>query len=149
MQQAKEGLYMEINGVVGHLVRRLYQQSSRVFSMRALEAGFDLTSVQFAAMGAILAHPGIGQAGVAASIAYDRTTIGGVIDRLEKKGYILRSVSSQDKRARELFLTPAGQQVFSTLRPIVQGLQGEILQHLDEDERAMFVALLQKAVNDE
>lgn len=140
---------MEINGIVGHLVRRLYQQSTRIFSTRALEAGFDLTSVQFAAMGAIRSHPGIGQAGVATEIAYDRTTIGGVIDRLEKKGYIKRSVSAQDKRARELFLTPQGEQVFSTLLPIVQGLQREILQHLDEGERLVFLPLLQKAVNDE
>jgi len=139
---------MRINGITGHLVRRLYQQSTRIFSTRALEAGFDLTSVQFAAMGAIRAHPGIGQAGVATAIAYDRTTIGGVIDRLEKKGYIVRSVSSQDKRARELSLTPVGEQVFSTLRPIVQDLQGEILQHLNEEERAIFLPLLKKAVND-
>ncbi|HBZ43619.1 MAG TPA: MarR family transcriptional regulator [Maritimibacter sp.] len=140
---------MEINGIVGHMVRRLYQQSSRIFSTRALEAGFDLTSVQFAAMGAIRANPGIGQAGVATAIAYDRTTIGGVIDRLEKKGFVKRSVAQQDKRARELFLTPEGEQVFTTLRPVVQGLQSEILQHLEEDEKATFLKLLQKAVNDE
>ncbi|MCZ4291583.1 MarR family winged helix-turn-helix transcriptional regulator [Hoeflea alexandrii] len=119
-----------------------------MFTTRVLAAGYDLTSVQFAAMGAVRAVPGIDQAGVAAAIAYDRTTIGGVIDRLEKKGYIVRAVSAHDRRAREISLTPMGDQVFSTLQPVVQRLQREILQCLDDEEHATFMALLQKAVGD-
>ena len=73
---------MEAYGMAGHLIRRLQQISTQVFTTRAREAGFDLTSVQFAAMDAIREKPGIDQAGVAAMIAYDKATIGGVIDRL-------------------------------------------------------------------
>lgn len=139
---------MEFNGVAGHLVRRLHQISTRIFTKRTHEAGFDLTQVQFAAMDAIRAHPGIDQAGVAALIAYDRATIGGVIDRLEQKGHIKRTVSSKDRRAREISITPEGDQLYSALKPVVQNLQSDILQGLNETERATFLALLQKAVND-
>lgn len=139
---------MEIHSMTGHLIRRLHQISTRIFATRTQEAGFDLTSVQFAAMNAIRTHPGIDQAGVAALIAYDRATIGGVIDRLEQKGTIVRTVNSRDRRAREISLTPEGNQLYSTLQPVVQSLQLDILQRLDETERATFMALLQKAVND-
>ena len=54
------------------------------------EAGFDLTPVQFAALAVIAEHPRIDQATLAGLIAYDRVTIGGVVDRLSQKGYILR-----------------------------------------------------------
>lgn len=139
---------MEIHSAAGHLIRRLHQISTRIFAKRTQEAGLDLTSVQFAAMDAIRAHPGIDQAGVAALIAYDRATIGGVIDRLEQKKYIVRSVSARDRRAREISLTPEGSLAYSTVQPVVQSLQREILERLDETEYAALLPLLQKAVND-
>ncbi|WP_292685703.1 MarR family transcriptional regulator [Novosphingobium sp.] len=78
---------MDIYGMPGHLIRRLQQQSTQVFAARMREAGFDITPVQFAAMDALAARPGIDQATLAQLIAYDRATIGGVVDRLEGKGW--------------------------------------------------------------
>ncbi|MBV7407518.1 MarR family winged helix-turn-helix transcriptional regulator [Maritimibacter sp. DP1N21-5] len=137
---------MEAYGMAGHLVRRLNQISGAVFARRMQEAGVDLTSVQFAAMDALASHPGIDQAGVAARIAYDRATIGGVIDRLVGKGYVERIVSKRDRRAREVRLTTEGAQVFEEILPIVRDLQDEILGGLSEEERGAFLALAQKAV---
>ena len=96
--------------MAGHLIRRLHQQSTQVFQARTQAAGFDLTSVQFAALDAIAQQPGIDQASLAATISFDRATIGGVIDRLEQKGLVQRVVSAQDRRARQLQLTPEGEQ---------------------------------------
>ena len=96
---------MKVQNMAGHLIRRLNQASTHIFAKRMQETGVDLTPVQFAAMDAIASYPGIDQAGVAARIAYDRATIGGVIDRLEQKGYVRRSVSTPDRRAREVHLT--------------------------------------------
>ena len=137
---------MEALGMAGHLIRRLHQQSGAVFLTRAREAGFDLTSVQFAALDAIRAHPGIDQAGVAALIAYDRATIGGVIDRLEGKGLVARVVSPRDRRARELRLTDEGARVFAAFLPVVSALQAEILGPLSEAERAVFMDLARRAL---
>ena len=89
---------MELHDMAGHVIRRLHQQSTQVFVHRTQAAGFDLTPVQFAALDAIHAHPTTDQARVAEMIAYDRATIGGVIDRLEQKGWIHRVVSAQDRR---------------------------------------------------
>lgn len=138
---------MKAHGMAGHLIRRLNQISTQVFSKRMQEAGYDLTSVQFAAMDAIITRPGIDQAGVAAMIAYDRATIGGVIDRLEQKGYVERRVSKRDRRAREVRLTASGLRVFEEILPIVTDLQEEILAKLDRTERARFMELAAKAVD--
>jgi MarR family transcriptional regulator, temperature-dependent positive regulator of motility len=86
------------------------------------------------------------QAGIAAEIAYDRATIGGVIDRLELKGLVNRIVSPRDKRAREVRLTKAGGQLTKQVMPIVQGLQVDIPPGLFDDERKTFLALATKAV---
>ena len=137
---------MKIHGMAGHLIRRLNQASTQVFTRQVQEAGVDLTPVQFAAMDAITNHPGIDQAGVALRIAYDRATIGGVIDRLEQKGYVTRNVSKQDRRAREVWPTDKGVRVYEDILPVVAALQDEILPGLSAEERAMFLDLAAKAI---
>lgn len=130
----------------GHLIRRLHQVSTQVFARRIREAGFDLTPVQFAAMDAVISTPGIDQAGIATRIAYDRATIGGVIDRLEQKGLVTRNVSRSDRRAREVWPTDKGAQVLAALLPVVEAMQDEILAGLDGIERTRFLELAAKAL---
>ena len=136
---------MEAYEMAGHLIRRLQQISTQVFTTRAREAGFDLTSVQFAALNAIAQNPGADQATVAGMIAYDRATIGGVIDRLESKGLVQRTISKRDRRARELSLTDSGQETLGRLRSVVRALQPDILTGLNDEEKAEFLRLAAKA----
>lgn len=127
--------------MAGHLIRRLHQHATLVFVQKTQAAGFDLTPVQFAALDAIHAHPATDQARVAELIAYDRATIGGVIERLEQKGWVRRVVSERDRRARELSLTAEGKRIWAALLPVVRELQEEILQPLGSAERARFLKL--------
>lgn len=139
---------MKAHGMAGHLIRRLNQISTQVFSTHTQEAGFDLTPVQFAALDAIIAHPGIDQARVASKIAYDRATIGGVIDRLEQKGYVIRKVSKRDRRAREVRASESGREVFDQILPVVTALQDDVLAGLSDTERHAFLSLARKAIGD-
>ncbi|MBC9247621.1 MarR family transcriptional regulator [Paracoccus sp. 11-3] len=130
----------------GHLIRRLNQRSTAVFQDRMKSTGYDLTSVQFAALDLLRRNPGIDQAGLASAIAYDRATIGEVVKRLEQKGLVERTVNEQDRRARALHLTMNGQDVIGRLRPVVHHLQADILGNLTDEERAQFTTLARKAV---
>lgn len=135
----------DIHEMPGHLIRRLHQISVAVFMAETAAAGFDLTPVQYAAMRMIEAHPGIDQATLAGLIAYDRTTIGGVVDRLEQKGYVERAVSGRDRRARKLRVLDAGRDLLRAVEPVVAKVQRIMLSSLDVDEGRLLVALLQKA----
>ncbi len=99
---------IDIQNMPGHLIRRMNQISVSIFHERLKKIGFDLTSVQFAAMNELASSPGIDQASLAGRIAHDRATIGGVVDRLEAKGFIRREVCKRDRRAREVYLTNSG-----------------------------------------
>ena len=132
--------------MAGHLIRRLHQQSTQIFQAQTQAAGFDMTSVQFAALDAIAQQPGIDQASLAATISFDRATIGGVVDRLELKGLVTRAVSAQDRRARQLQLTPEGERLLAASRPVVEALQAEILAPLTRAERKTFLARAHKAL---
>jgi DNA-binding MarR family transcriptional regulator len=137
---------MDRTEMAGHLIRRLHQQSTQVYQSATQAAGFELTSVQFAALDAVAEQPGIDQASLAATISFDRATIGGVVDRLEQKGLIERAVSPDDRRARLLRLTPAGRRELARLRPVVEALQAGILAPLSAKERSAFLALARKAL---
>lgn len=135
---------LEFHDMPGHLIRRLQQISISVFAEKTGAAGFDLTPVQFAALAAIDRNAGIDQASLAGMIAYDRVTIGGVIDRLVQKGLVDRKTSARDRRARELSLTAPGKKLLAAIQPVVRALQRDILAGLDTAERDTFLTLLKK-----
>jgi len=137
---------MDRKDMAGHLIRRLHQQSIQIFQAQTQAGGFDLTSVQFAALDAIAQQPGIDQASLAATIGFDRATIGGVVDRLEQKGLVHRMINAQDRRARQLSLTSQGEAQHAACRPVVEALQTDILGALSAKERGMFLALAHKAL---
>ena len=135
----------------GHLIRRLQQAAVSIFVSELGALGHDLTPVQFGAITMTRRHPGIDQATLAGLIAYDRATIGGVVDRLVKKGLLSRQVSRADRRARTLHVTQAAVALLDEIAPQVDRVQGMILSGLDPSERTLFLALLEKAteaVND-
>jgi MarR family transcriptional regulator, temperature-dependent positive regulator of motility len=130
----------------GHLARRFQQIAVAVFLTEVEEAGFDLTPVQYAALAAISANPGTDQVTLAGLIAYDRTTITGVVDRLVQKGLAIRQASSRDRRARELQITGQGRQMLRAITPAVEAAQRTMLRGLTEREADELMRLLRKAI---
>jgi len=134
------------NEMPGHLARRFQQIAVAVFLAEVGEAGFDLTPVQYATLSAIRTNPGIDQVTLAGLIAYDRTTITGVVDRLVQKGLLVRHASSRDRRARELQITDAGKRTLRGITPAVEAAQQSMLRGLTEKEGADLMRLLRKAI---
>lgn len=136
----------EFDQLPGHLVRRFQQIAVAVFHAELAAIGYDLTPVQFAALSAIEANPGAEQTVLAGLIAYDKTTITGVVDRLAGKGLVARRESPRDRRARELVITLEGKRTLDAIGPAVLAAQRAMLGGLSEDEREQLLGLLRKAV---
>jgi DNA-binding MarR family transcriptional regulator len=131
--------------MAGHLARRFQQIAVAVFLAEVEAAGHDLTPVQYAALAAIGTNHGVDQVTLAGLIAYDRTTITGVVDRLVQKGLVARQESSRDRRARELKITDAGRRTLRSITPAVEAAQRIMLRGLTDKEAKEFIRLLQKA----
>jgi DNA-binding MarR family transcriptional regulator len=128
----------------GYLIERLHQIAEIHFMEEA--GSFGVTSVQFGAMLVIDARPGVDQIRVANALHRDRTTISGVVDRLEAKRLIVRRPHPADKRAKALFMTAAGKRLLEKLRPAAARAQRRILESFDEKEKMLLVRLLERAV---
>jgi DNA-binding MarR family transcriptional regulator len=124
----------------GHLIRRAHQISTALFAEEC--AGFDLTSVQYAALVAIKANPEVDATRLSALIAFDRSTIGGVLERLEAKGWVLRSPSPTDRRVKLLRLTLEGGRLLRQVEPAVRRVQQRLLEPLAPADRATMLHLL-------
>lgn len=136
-----------VGSMPGHLARRFQQIAVAVFHMEVSAAGYDLTPVQYAALRAVEADPGLDQATLAGRIAYDRTTITGVVDRLAQKGLVLRATNTADRRVRELRCTDEGRRVLRDVEPAVEAAQRSMLRGLTSDEAADFLRLMRKAID--
>lgn len=126
----------------GHLIRRAQQVSTALFAEEC--AGFDLTAVQYAALVAIGAHPGLDATRLSALIAFDRSTMGDVLERLEAKGWVLRQPSARDRRVKKLALSAAGTALLAEVQPAVQRVQQRLLAPFAAAEHAAVLDLLRR-----
>jgi MarR family transcriptional regulator, lower aerobic nicotinate degradation pathway regulator len=127
----------------GYLFRRMQQIAVALF----VEECKDLTPVQFAALVAIHTHPGIDATRLSAVIAFDRSTLGNVIERLESKGYVERKPSAEDKRVKLLYPTRSGAALLRDIMPAVDRAQARMLEPLKPVDRKALMALLTQLVD--
>ena len=129
----------------GYLFRRMQQIAVALFIEECRQ--FDLTPVQYAALIAIHTHPGIDATRLSAVIAFDRSTLGSVIERLEAKKLIERKPSAEDKRVKLLHLTKAGGAILRDIVPWVEKAQARMLQPLKPADRKVLLSLLTQLVD--
>jgi DNA-binding MarR family transcriptional regulator len=129
----------------GYLFRRMQQIAVAIFVEECKAYG--LTPVQYAALVAIRTHPGIDATRLSAVIAFDRSTLGHVIERLETKHYIERKPAREDKRIKLLHLTETGMALLHEIMPSVDRAQARMLQPLKAADRETLLALLTQLVD--
>ena len=129
----------------GYLFRRMQQIAVAIFVEEC--RAYDLTPVQYAALVAIRTHPGIDVTRLSAVIAFDRSTLGSVIERLEAKQYIERRPAREDKRVKLLHLTKKGSALLRNIVPLVDRAQARMLLPLKQADRKTLLALLTQLVD--
>jgi len=129
----------------GYLFRRMQQIAVSIF-MEECKA-FDLTPVQYAALIAIHTHPGIDATRLSAVIAFDRSTLGSVIERLQAKDYVERKPAPEDKRIKLLHLTRSGAAILREIIPAVERAQARMLEPLKPADRKQLMGLMSQLVD--
>ncbi len=136
--------HFEIDQAPGHLIRRAHQLAVAQFGLNCSE--FDLTSVQFGALTAIAQQEGIDQVGLSQKLVLDAVTVGSVLQRLEAKQLIIRTVDISDKRRKCLQTTRHAQALLKHITVAATAAQNEILSPLSNSERIQFINLIDKLI---
>jgi len=131
----------------GYLIRRVNQLLvARFYEVTSKQ---HITPVQWVALCATHANPGMDQITLSRDIALDTSTVAGVIDRLEIRGLIERKPSPLDKRVKLLFITKKGLTLLNRTSPTIIQLQDWLLSPLTLSEKKVFIKSLQKLIDRE
>ncbi|MFN4281584.1 MAG: MarR family winged helix-turn-helix transcriptional regulator [Alphaproteobacteria bacterium] len=128
----------------GHLIRRAHQHSSAVFMEET--RNLDVTPPQYATLVIIEQNPGIDGATLSDRAAFDRATVGSILDRLEKKGWVVRKPHPHDRRVKENFITTAGKRLLSKMASARTRITSRTLNGLTEPEQKQLLRLLTRLV---
>lgn len=115
----------------------LFAQITRwlVDAERPLLAAHGLSMWAYVALSQLNRQPAGTQLALAQAIRYDKTRLIGLLDGLERDGLIARTPDPQDRRARVVTLTDAGEARRAAAQADIRAMEEEFLADLDPAER--------------
>jgi len=122
----------DINKSIGFLLSKAYQRSWAI--MREEIETYDLTPPQFGLLAFLWQQDGMTQVELSEKGQIDRTTVGGLIDRLEKIGLVERRQHPQDRRAYMIHLTERGKELEGPLSECAGRSLAKFTRGLNEQE---------------
>jgi DNA-binding MarR family transcriptional regulator len=99
-------------------------------------------------LSAIAAGPPQTQLALAQTLGLDKTTLTSLLDRLEARGYVTRSLDSHDRRARIPSLTPSGIEVQRRVTRARDSAESAVLCGFTDAERLLLRDLLARLASD-
>ena len=132
----------EVSNSIGFLLAKAYQRACALYKEKF--GNYELTPQQFGLLRFLWEEDGITQVELSSRSQVDRTTIGGLIDRLEQSGLVERLPHPEDRRAYRISLTDAGKSLEKELSPLAEELHKAILEPLSSAEVQTLLTILQK-----
>jgi len=132
----------EVASSVGFLLAKAYQRACAIYKEQFER--YDLTPQQFGLLRFLWEEDGITQVELSNRSQIDRTTIGGLIDRLEQSGLLKRLPHPEDRRAYKISLSAAGKKLEAELTPLAEELHRKILAPLTAEEIDTLTTILRK-----
>jgi DNA-binding MarR family transcriptional regulator len=111
-------------------------------ALSARLAGLDLPASEISVLASLAGHRPLTVGALATATATRPTTLTSVLDRLARRGHVMREVDPADRRSFLVSLTPAGQQAAATISAAVSELEQAALADVSPAQRAGFFAVV-------
>ncbi|HLO25708.1 MAG TPA: MarR family transcriptional regulator [Geobacteraceae bacterium] len=132
----------DIEQSVGFALSKANQRVSAVFKEEFKD--YCITPRQFILLAILWKTDGLSQIALSKKTDIDRTTIGGIIDRLEKAEFLERRPSPEDRRAHLVWLTDKGRCLEDDLCRAANRVRGRIAERILPGEYKQVKRLLDK-----
>ena len=121
---------------VGRVMRRVYDHYEKRLSP------FSLTPPQYFVFNALWMGDGISVGELGERVSLDSSTLTGVIDRMERSGYVERQLNPQDRRSVLVFLTAKAREVGPRILEFADKLDASLRQPFSNEEMDTFEQVL-------
>jgi len=128
----------------GFLLNDITRLNRAEFDRRTSEAGLGLTPGDGRTL-AYAARIGTARQNVLAErMGLEAMTLSTSLDRLEKRGLVLRQPDPADRRAKLVHLTAAGEEVLARIQPVSAGLRKDVSAGIDAADWERLMLMLKQ-----
>lgn len=132
----------DIENSVAFLLAKCHQKAFNIFKEKL--DPFNLTPPQFATLAFLWKKDAVSQVQLGSLMGVDRTTISGIVDRLERLELVERHSDTDDRRSWVLVLTEKGKGLQAELIPIAKEFNISLTRPLAEEDATELVTMLRK-----
>ncbi|MCJ7746355.1 MAG: MarR family transcriptional regulator, partial [Desulfobacterales bacterium] len=129
------------------LISKVYQKLIINLQKAFSESGLEVTPIQVMLLFFLQKNNGSSLTQISQGLMLENPTVTGLIDRLEKLGYVKRSNHPDDRRVYLIYLTEKGNMVAKRALPIIKKLNEEIKVGYSKKEIDAFKKVLIGAFN--
>lgn len=105
-------------------------------------ASYGITPVQFYVLNALSITDGMKFKELAKSVEIDGSTLTGILDRMERSGFIERRDDPEDRRSLLVFLTARAREMGPVVISLAERLDRQIRSQFPPEELAIFLRVL-------
>ncbi len=106
--------------------------------------GLDLSKEQMIILKKLHEKDGLNQNELASLTWRNKSSLTRLISKMEKKNYIRREQSHEDKRINHVFLTPLGREIFQKTKPVIRNMLETMERNISEMEIEQMISTLKK-----
>jgi DNA-binding MarR family transcriptional regulator len=131
--------------LVGYAASRAAIELKKTFTRQM--APFELKVGEFSILMLVAANPQVNQRQLGQALDISAPNMAVTLDRMVERGWVERVRSTEDRRAQQIHLTPAGRALAQRTEKIAATMEDAALRRLSAAERALLVELLLKIVD--
>ena len=109
-----------------------------------LDQGLDLSKEQMITLKKLHDEDGLNQNELAFLTFRDKSSLARLLLKMEKKNFIKRKQSTEDKRINQVFLTDEGRAIFKQSKQVIRKFITTMEQNITEEEKKQIIRILKK-----
>lgn len=133
-------LALELGLAMSEMKSRLRQKIRNSINEYDPDLSFELIEI----LGLLSRNDGINQQEIGNKVSKDKSSITYLINSLVKRDLVERTADKNDRRNKQIFLTPKGKQIVETVYPWALNLYKKAVDGIDEAEVSKALLLVKK-----
>ena len=125
---------------IGFLISDVSRLLRKVYDRRVEPLG--LTRAQWRVLVHLYRREGVSQTELAGILEIEKPTLGKLIEKLEKKGWVERQVDARDQRARRLVITEAVRPLINRMEILAEAVHDDALAGLAAEQERQLTEIL-------